>query len=61
MEEIIDFDSWLQQYIAPQVEYWAIFEPTISPIRSVLNFFGVTSARQIWQTENLIYLSLIHI
>ncbi len=39
--------------------WWAIFEPTISPIRSVLNFFGVTSARQIWQTENLIYLIAI--
>jgi hypothetical protein len=32
MEEIIDFDSWLQQYIAPQVEYWAIFEPTTGEV-----------------------------
>ena len=39
--------------------WWAIFEPTISPIKSILNFFGVDSARQIWQTENLIYLIAI--
>ena len=32
MEEIIDFDNWLQQYIAPQVEYWAIFEPTTGEV-----------------------------
>ena len=39
--------------------WWAIFEPTISPIRSILNFFGIDSARQIWQTENLVYLIAI--
>ena len=32
MEKVIDFDSWLQQYIAPQVEYWAIFEPTTGEV-----------------------------
>ena len=35
MEEIIDFDSWLQQYIAPQVEYWAIFEPTTGEVTGI--------------------------
>lgn len=39
--------------------WWAIFEPTISPIKPVLNFFGIESARQIWQTENLVYLIAI--
>ena len=39
--------------------WWAIFEPTISPIKSVLRLFGVDSARQIWQTENLTYLIAI--
>ena len=39
--------------------WWAIFEPTISQIRSILNFFGIDSARQIWQTENLVYLIAI--
>jgi len=39
--------------------WWAIFEPTISPIKSILNFFGIDSARQIWQTENLVYLIAI--
>ncbi|CAB4694905.1 MAG: ABC transporter permease subunit [Actinobacteria bacterium] len=39
--------------------WWAIFEPTISPIKSVLHFFGINSARQIWQTENLVYLIAI--
>ncbi len=39
--------------------WWAIFEPTISPIKPVLNFFGIDSARQIWQTENLTYLIAI--
>jgi succinyl-CoA synthetase beta subunit len=35
MEEIIDFDSWLQQYTAPQVEYWAIFEPTTGEVTGI--------------------------
>ncbi len=35
MEEVIDFDSWLQQYIAPQVEYWAIFEPTTGEVTGI--------------------------
>ena len=35
MEKIIDFDSWLQQYIAPQVEYWAIFEPTTGEVTGI--------------------------
>ena len=39
--------------------WWAIFEPTISPIKSVLSFFGIDSARQIWQTDNLTYLIAI--
>ena len=39
--------------------WWAIFEPTISPIKPVLNFFGIDSARQISQTDNLTYLIAI--
>jgi hypothetical protein len=35
MEEIIDFDSWLQQYTVPQVEYWAIFEPTTGEVTGI--------------------------
>jgi len=35
MEEIIDFDSWLQQYITPQIEYWAIFEPTTGEVTGI--------------------------
>ena len=35
MEEIIDFDSWLQQYTTPQVEYWAIFEPTTGEVTGI--------------------------
>jgi len=36
--------------------WWAILEPTISPIKSVLGFFGIESATQIWQTKNLVYI-----
>jgi multiple sugar transport system permease protein len=39
--------------------WWAIFEPTISPIKSVLGFFGIESAPQVWQTKNLVYLIAI--
>lgn len=35
MEEVIDFDNWLQQYIAPQVEYWAIFEPCTGEVTGI--------------------------
>jgi hypothetical protein len=40
MEEIIDFDSWLQQYTAPQVEYWAIFEPTTGEVIGIYPDFA---------------------
>lgn len=39
--------------------WWAILEPTLSPIKSILNFFGVKSATQIWQTNNLVYILAI--
>jgi hypothetical protein len=40
MEEIIDFDSWLQQYTVPQVEYWAIFEPTTGEVIGIYPDFA---------------------
>ena len=40
MEEIIDFDSWLQQYTVPQVEYWAIFEPTTGEVIGIYPEFA---------------------
>lgn len=36
--------------------WWAILEPTLSPIKSILNFFGIKSATQVWQTNNLVYI-----
>jgi len=39
--------------------WWAILEPTISPIKSILNRFGIESATQIWQTKNLVYIIAI--
>ena len=39
--------------------WYIIFSPTLSPIRGILNFFGLTSATQIWQTQNLVYLIAI--
>ena len=39
--------------------WWAILEPTLSPIKSILNFFGIKSATQIWQTNNLVYILAI--
>jgi len=40
MEEIIDFDSWLQQYTVPQIEYWAIFEPTTGEVIGIYPDFA---------------------
>lgn len=39
--------------------WWAILEPTLSPIKSILNFFGIKSATQVWQTNNLVYILAI--
>ena len=39
--------------------WWAILEPTISPIKSILSLFGIESATQIWQTKNLVYIIAI--
>ena len=32
MEEVIDFDSWLQNYTPPEVEFWAIYDPKTSAV-----------------------------
>lgn len=39
--------------------WYAILEPTISPIKPILKFFGIESATQIWQTQNLVYIIAI--
>jgi multiple sugar transport system permease protein len=36
--------------------WYVIFEPTLSPIRTLLNAVGLKQATQIWQTQNLVYL-----
>ena len=32
MEEVIDFDEWLQNYKPPKVEFWAIYDPDTSAV-----------------------------
>lgn len=39
--------------------WYAIFQPTISPIKTPLKWLGITTSDQVWQTENLVYLFVI--
>lgn len=57
--------KWLRMaYIVPAsisgavavLVWYVILQPTLSPIKPVLRFFGITEASQIWQTENLVYI-----
>jgi hypothetical protein len=32
VEEVIDFDSWIEQYSPPEVEFWAIYNPDTSAV-----------------------------
>lgn len=55
--------KWLRMaYIVPAsisgavavLVWYAILQPTISPIKGPLKIFGITTSDQIWQTENLV-------
>ena len=40
MEEVIDFDSWLQNYTPPEVEFWAIYDPETSAVIGIYPSFA---------------------
>lgn len=57
--------KWLRMaYIVPAsisgavavLVWYVILQPTLSPIKPILSFFGIKEASQIWQTENLVYI-----
>jgi multiple sugar transport system permease protein len=57
--------KWLRMaYIVPAsisgavavLVWYAILQPTISPIKEPLKWVGITTSDQIWQTEKLIYI-----
>lgn len=57
--------KWLRMaYIVPAsisgavavLVWYAILQPTISPIREPLSWIGITTSDQIWQTKNLVYI-----
>lgn len=35
MEKMIDFDSWLSEYVQPEIEYVAVFDPINGAVKSV--------------------------
>lgn len=35
MEELIDFDEWLENYVEPEIEYVAVYEPSTGFVKSV--------------------------
>ena len=39
--------------------WYAIFQPTISPVKEPLKWIGITTSEQIWQTKNLVWLFAI--
>lgn len=60
--------KWLRMaYIVPAaisgavavLVWYAILQPTISPIRGPLSLVGLTTSDQIWQTKNLVYIFAI--
>jgi multiple sugar transport system permease protein len=60
--------KWLRMaYIVPAsisgavavLVWYAILQPTISPIREPLSWVGITTSDQIWQTKNLGYIFAI--
>lgn len=60
--------KWLRMaYIVPAsisgavavLVWYAILQPTISPIKEPLKWVGLTQSDQIWQTENLLYIFAI--
>lgn len=57
--------KWLRMaYIVPAaisgavavLVWYAILQPTFSPIREPLSWVGITTSDQIWQTKNLVYI-----
>ena len=36
--------------------WYVLLEPTLSPFKGVMHFFGITQATQIWKTSNLTYI-----
>lgn len=57
--------KWLRMaYIVPAsisgavavLVWYAILQPTISPVREPLSWVGITTSDQIWQTKNLVYI-----
>lgn len=57
--------KWLRMaYIVPAsisgavavLVWYAILQPTISPIKGPLSLVGLTTSDQIWQTKNLVYI-----
>lgn len=60
--------KWLRMaYIVPAsisgavavLVWYVILEPTLSPLKPILEFFGITEARQIWQTDKLVYILVV--
>ncbi len=39
--------------------WYILLEPTLSPFREIMRWFGVKSATQIWQTQNLVFILAI--
>lgn len=57
--------KWLRMaYIVPAaisgavavLVWYALLQPTFSPIREPLSWVGITTSDQIWQTKNLVYI-----
>jgi multiple sugar transport system permease protein len=36
--------------------WYVLLEPTLSPVKFVMHWFGIKQASQIWQTQNLVYI-----
>ena len=60
--------KWLRMaYIVPAsisgavavLVWYAILQPTVSPIKGPLSWVGITTSDQIWQTKNLVYIFAI--
>jgi len=46
MEEVIDFDSWLQNYTPPEVEFWAIYDPETSAVIGIYPSFAANDKQK---------------
>lgn len=60
--------KWLRMaYIVPAsvsgavavLVWYVILQPTLSPIKGILEWFGITQSTQIWQQKNLVFILVV--